>query len=266
MLGKTISHYKVLEKIGQSRMGEVDLAEDSRLDRRVALKILPQHLSERADLRESLEGEARAVSSLNHPVHIDGAGLGNEVVEDVDVVNFALGNLDKAGNVAAQIQQGVDLDGSLALVKPGPTKDSNTSIQKGGDTMLEENKAAVRRYFDEVWNKGDLFVVVELIASNYVDHDPHNLGVSGPEGIKQLVTKYRTAFPDLCFTIEDMIAEGDKVVPLYGERHIRRHLTYTEACGSDGDSRQPLFWWRPDSRRVGQLGCPGPDATAGRCP
>lgn len=67
MLGKTISHYKVLEKIGEGGMGEVYLAEDSRLDRKVALKILPQHLSDRAELRERFEREARAVSSLNHP-------------------------------------------------------------------------------------------------------------------------------------------------------------------------------------------------------
>ncbi len=48
-------------------MGKVYLAEDSRLARKVALKILPQHLSERAELRERFEREARAVSSLNHP-------------------------------------------------------------------------------------------------------------------------------------------------------------------------------------------------------
>ena len=67
MIGQTLSHYKIIDKLGQGGQGEVYLAEDSRLDRKVALKILPQHLSERADLRERFEREARAVSSLNHP-------------------------------------------------------------------------------------------------------------------------------------------------------------------------------------------------------
>jgi len=56
-VGKTISHDKILEKIGHG-MGEVYLAEDSRLVRKVALKILPEHLFDRAELRERFEREA----------------------------------------------------------------------------------------------------------------------------------------------------------------------------------------------------------------
>ncbi len=63
MIGNTLSHYKVIEKIGQGGMGEVYLAEDSRLDRKVALKILPQHLSERAELRERFERETELLPS-----------------------------------------------------------------------------------------------------------------------------------------------------------------------------------------------------------
>lgn len=55
MIGNTLYHHKVLEKIGQSGMGEVYLAKDSRLDRKVAIKILPQHFSERAALRDRIQ-------------------------------------------------------------------------------------------------------------------------------------------------------------------------------------------------------------------
>ena len=75
----------------------------------------------------------------------------------------------------------------------------------------EENKAMLRRNCEEAFNKGDLAVVDEIIANNYVYHGSGGQEFKGPEGFKQFVTMLRTAFPDLHLTVEDMVAEGDKV-------------------------------------------------------
>ena len=78
--------------------------------------------------------------------------------------------------------------------------------------MSEENKAISRRFFEEMINQGTLSVADEIVSSDFVNHDPANpSGFNGPEGLKQLVTKYRTGFPDIRLTIEDMFAEGDRV-------------------------------------------------------
>jgi serine/threonine protein kinase len=65
--GTKLGSYEILALIGAGGMGEVYRARDFRLDRTVAIKVLPSHLAQRPDLRERLEREARAVSSLNHP-------------------------------------------------------------------------------------------------------------------------------------------------------------------------------------------------------
>ena len=78
--------------------------------------------------------------------------------------------------------------------------------------MAEDNKAVVRRFIEEIVNRGNLALADTLIAANYVYHGPGGLEFRGPEGLKQLVTVYRTAFPDLRMTIDDLIAEDDKVV------------------------------------------------------
>ena len=80
--------------------------------------------------------------------------------------------------------------------------------------LLETNKTVARRFFEEVFGQGKLNVLDEIIASDHVNSGPGTLpGLpTGPEGTKQLVTVYRNAFPDLRFTIDEQIAEGDKVV------------------------------------------------------
>jgi len=82
----------------------------------------------------------------------------------------------------------------------------------------EENKAIVRRVFGEIWNQGNLDVVDEVLATNYIFHDPVSSGVRGPESYKQYVTMYSTTFPDIQFTVEEMVAEGDKVTTRWTAR------------------------------------------------
>jgi steroid delta-isomerase-like uncharacterized protein len=74
----------------------------------------------------------------------------------------------------------------------------------------EENKANVRRFVDGL-NQRNVAVIDELCTPDFVSHDPANPQVRSREDYKQWVTGLSAAFPDLHFTIDDILAEGDKV-------------------------------------------------------
>jgi predicted ester cyclase len=84
----------------------------------------------------------------------------------------------------------------------------------------EENKAVVRRLIEDAWNQGNLAVVDELVVPDHVAYGtPRHSGLMeegaepfGPEYYKQRIVRLHAAFPDFHMTIEDQIAEGDKVV------------------------------------------------------
>ncbi len=76
--------------------------------------------------------------------------------------------------------------------------------------MSEQNKALARQVFEEVQSKGNTALVDDLVTSDYVGHTP--LGdIHGPAGARQFDATLRAAFPDYQVTVEDQIAEGDRV-------------------------------------------------------
>lgn len=81
---------------------------------------------------------------------------------------------------------------------------------------LEENKALFSRFIEEVWNKGNLEVADELFSPDHTSPSAPNLP-PGAEGVKILATMFRQAFPDYWMKIEDLIAEGDKVVARFSQ-------------------------------------------------
>ena len=77
--------------------------------------------------------------------------------------------------------------------------------------MSEENKALVRRFVDEVQSRGNIDAIDRFCAPEFVNHSAPPGMLSDCEGLKHVMTMFRQAFPDSYFTIEGMVAEGDKV-------------------------------------------------------
>lgn len=100
--------------------------------------------------------------------------------------------------------------------------------------QVETNTTVASRWYEEVFNAGKIELIDELFVSNFVDHDPSN-PLPGLDGVRQLVSMYRSAFPDLRLTIEDEITEGDRVVTRFTGR---------------GTHKGPLMGIPPTGKRV----------------
>ena len=171
--GEKLGPYEILSAIGAGGMGEVYKARDTRLDRTVAIKVLPEHIAAREDHRLRFEREARAVASLNHP-HIcvlHDIGPGYMVMELIEGETLAARiekgaiPLDQALKFATQIADALDrahragvthrdvkpqnimltrdgvkvLDFGLAksvTSKPGPTEETLTAVLTTEGTIM----------------------------------------------------------------------------------------------------------------------------------
>ena len=167
MIGQTLGHYRIVREIGSGGMGEVYLAEDTTLDRQVALKVLPPELADDADRRARFTREARAVAALNHPnivtVHsVEESGgvhfitmelvKGKTLAELLPRQGFALGRffeiaIPLADALAAAHQQGIahrDLKPANVMVSDdGRVKVLDFGLAKAMDA--EPGRAAMSR-------------------------------------------------------------------------------------------------------------------------
>ena len=89
---------------------------------------------------------------------------------------------------------------------------SSPAYEEGEDAVsTEENKALVRRFVDEVQSRGNIDALDEICSPEFVNHSAPPGVPPNREGVKQLTAMFRQAFPDSYFSVEDMLAEGDKV-------------------------------------------------------
>jgi steroid delta-isomerase-like uncharacterized protein len=124
---------------------------------------------------------------------------------------------------------------------------------------VEENKANYRRITEEIWIQGNLALVDELFAPNYVNHDPTNPEVRDLKGFKEYIVATRTALQEMKVTIDDLIAEGDKVagrwtarathkaewggIPATGKQVTMTGMTISRFV----DGKTVENWWSTDS-------------------
>ena len=91
-----------------------------------------------------------------------------------------------------------------------------TTLPLHGQTTIDQNKITARRWSEELWSRGNVAVADEIIAADYVRHDPGDpFPARGQEDVKRIVMMLRSMLPDFHIEVDAMIAEGDYVVSRY---------------------------------------------------
>ncbi len=138
-------------------------------------------------------------------------------------------------------------------------------------SSTERNEAVVRRVIEEIWNQGNLDLAHEVLAADYVEHYPGEGEILGPEGFKECVVYWRTAFANLEFTIEDLLADGDRVTVRWTARGVHggdlkgiaptgTHVTFTGTTTyrlADGKVHETWWHW-DDVGLIQQIGAMAP--------
>ena len=154
--GRRLGPYEILSAIGAGGMGEVYKARDTRLDRIVAIKVLPAHLADRVELRERFEREAKTIASLNHPHICTLHDTGHQ--DDIDFLVMehlegeTLAQRLQKGSLPIQyvLQYAIEISDALDKAhRKGVThrdlKPGNIMITKSGTKLLDFGLAKLRK-------------------------------------------------------------------------------------------------------------------------
>lgn len=201
MIDKTISHYKIIKKIGEGGMGEVYLAEDTNLKRKVAIKFLSAHLTNSPENVERLKREARAAAALNHPnivtmheisesdgktfivmEYVQGRSL-REILNDVDATDAIPLSIDMIINYIAQLCEGLS-EAHQAGIVHRDIKPENILINGRGKVKILDFGLAKLRGVSKLTKESTIlgtlhYMSPEQIQGKEIDHrtDIWSLGV-----------------------------------------------------------------------------------------
>jgi serine/threonine protein kinase len=196
MIGKAISHYKILEKLGEGGMGVVYKAHDTKLDRDVALKFLPRDISQSDDERNRFTHEAKAASALDHPnictIHeVDETADGQQFIvmgyyEGISISKkIEKGRLDvtEAVWIAIQIAEGLQVAHEKGIVHRD-IKSSNIIVSDKGQVKILDFGLARKKGLSKLTKTGTTvgtasYMSPEQARGNTIDHrtDLWSLGV-----------------------------------------------------------------------------------------
>ncbi len=200
MIGQTISHYKILEKLGEGGMGVVYKAQDTKLDRLIALKFLPQHMSTSEQDKARFIQEAQAAAALNHPNICTIHGIEEYESQTYIVMEFVEGQTlrEKGSNVPLKqaIEIGIQMaDGLAAAHEKGivhrDIKPENIMIQKDGRVRIMD------------------FGLAKLKSASRLTKAGSTVGTTGymsPEQVQGMETDHRTDIFSLGVLLYEMFA------------------------------------------------------------
>ena len=195
MIGKTFSHYKILSKLGEGGMGEVYLAEDHKLERKVAIKFLPPHLTIDEECVERFKREAKATAALNHPNIVTIYEIAEEntqtfiVMEYIDgeslrsKINYGFSKLTEILDITIQICDGLSEAHKVDIVHRD-IKPENILIDRSGRIKILDFGLAklegVSKLTKETSTLGTIhYMSPEQVQGKEVDHrsDIWSLGI-----------------------------------------------------------------------------------------